>query len=108
MPNIGIFGQYSPNTWGKPTNVEGTISLVIYDTVRPPTLSSEAKDVIRPPIKLTTRESLRVGQVMQKASEKYSGVRINGDIVEGVDKVTGKLVTIAKIRDLVRIDLNSR
>jgi hypothetical protein len=88
---------------GKPTLVEGVLTILPCLPFAKPTISKEVAPVRA--TKLSPREALRLAEIMRAYGKTHNGVRVNGDVVEGVSKKTGKLDTLTTVNDVVRIGL---
>jgi hypothetical protein len=88
---------------GKPTLVEGVLTIIPCLPFSKPTI---AKEVVPVKVtKLSPREALRLAEIMRAYAKTHNGVRVNGDVVEGVSKKTGKLETLTTVNNVVRIGL---
>jgi hypothetical protein len=88
---------------GKPTLVEGVLTILPCLPFAKPTIGKEVVPV--KVTKLSPREALRLAEIMRAYGKTHNGVRVNGDIVEGISKATGKLERLTSVNDVLRIGL---
>lgn len=87
---------------GKPTQVTGSITIQPYQEQVKPELFKEDK-VKAPKIALSAREQAKIAEIMKSYEDRYNDIRVNGEIVEGINRKTLKRERIFTIRDAVRI-----
>jgi len=99
--------SYSVLQWreGKPTSVTGGLTIVGFQDIDKPVLFKE--DVIaKPRIALSTREQTRLAEIIRglERREKWNDIRVEGEGITGINRVTKKREKIADFKDTIRID----
>jgi hypothetical protein len=90
---------------GKPTLVEGVLSILPCVAFQKPTI---AKEAVLKPTPMTAREAEKVAETIRIYTKQgYSGVRVNGDIIEGLDPKTKNVVKLTDVNSIIRIGLGS-
>jgi hypothetical protein len=91
---------------GKPTLVEGVLTILPCVAFQKPTIAKEV-GVVKP-TPMTAREAEKVAETIRIYTKQgYSGVRVNGDIIEGLDPKTKKVVKLTDVNSIIRIGLGS-
>ena len=101
--------SYSVIQWreGKPTQVTGGLSIIGFQDVDKPTLFKE--DVpAKPKVALSAREQTRIAEIIRglEKREKWNDIRVDGEGISGINRVTKKREQITKLTDITRISPN--